>query len=631
MKNLFRHLRPYWASILVVVVLLFIQANADLSLPDYLSKIVNIGIQQGGLEPDLPEVIRVSTYEAFKQFLAMRGKTQEGALLDAAFRVVNPASPDAAGLVKKWPRVKEEPVMVLKHAKDDVAENARKIFLAEYPAFVIVSSLASGASSDLAMPPNLSGSVSDNPAQNPNRMTSLPSGAMSQAQILSRLENLDPLARSQLVVRGLKAEYLELGVDPVALQTSYIFRIGSIMLMWTLISVLATILVGFLGSRVAAGVARDLRHSVFTKVEDFSPAEFDTFSTASLITRTTNDVMQVQMMVIMGLRMLFYAPIIGFGGVIRAIGKASSMWWIIAAAVGVLIGIIGIVFAVVVPKFRAVQKLVDRLNLVVRENLAGMMVIRAFNRQDHEAERFDKANRDLVETMLYVTRLMVVLMPLMMLIMNAVSISIIWVGAHEVSNGTIRVGDMMAFMQYSMQIFFSFIMMSMMFIMFPRASVSADRIAEVIDTQTHIKNPPQPRILPKPVRGEIEFRDVAFRYKGAQEDVLRNISFVARPGTTTAIIGTTGAGKTTMISLIPRLYDVTAGSILFDGVDIRELQLSELRSAIGFVPQKSILFSGSVADNVRYGREEADEKEKLESRAAARMLDFVQESPEGLN
>ncbi len=652
MRTLFRYLKPYWLSIVLVIALLFIQANADLSLPDYLSKIVNIGIQQGGIEPDLPQVIRISSFEALGRLLQAEGAGEKFAALQKVYTHVTPGSDQAKTLSKKWPLANSEPVMSLDLSDKAAVDAARQVFLAEYPKLVVMSQLPNAAAMGGAgalggavpsagpssgtlpsageVPGTAAPSMPAPSGQVPGGQASGAPAALSPQTILAQIDSLDPLAKSQLVVRGLQKEFEALGVDTVALQTGYILSIGAIMLIITLISVASTIMVGFLGSRVAAGTARDLRRAVFTKVEDFSLAEFDSFSTASLITRSTNDVTQVQMMIMMGTRMLFYAPIIGIGGVIRALGKASGMWWIIAAAVGVLIGIIGLVFALVVPRFRTVQKLVDRLNLVVRENLSGMMVIRAFNRQDHEVQRFDKANRDLTSTMLYVTRVMVVLMPIMTVIMNVVSVSIIWVGSHEVSAGSIRVGDMMAFMQYSMQIFFAFLMMSMMFIMLPRASVSADRIAEVVNTPVSIKDPEAPKLLPKPTRGEIEFRNVRFRYPGAQEDVLHDISFTAKPGTTTAIIGTTGSGKSTLISLIPRLYDVTEGAVLLDGTDIRTLALSDLRGAIGFVPQKSMLFSGSIADNVRYGKDSAAEEEVKEALELSQIWSLVEESPEGL-
>ncbi len=639
MRTVFRFLKPYWLSVALVIALLFVQANADLALPDYLSDIVNIGIQQNGIEADLPKVLRASTFEAMGKLMQMEGAGDKFATLQRVYTQVMPGSTEASSLAKKWPLAKTEPVMSLNSGDKAAVASAREIFLAEYPKLVVVLQVSAGVQRHVGDPGATGEGGGAAPTAPSGQLDGAQSGTVggfsalastSPQAILAQVDALDPLVKSQLVVRGLQAEFAALGVDTGTLQTSYILRIGAIMLLITLVSVAATILVGYLGSRVAAGTARDLRSAVFTKVEDFSLAEFDSFSTASLITRSTNDVTQVQMMIMMGTRMLFYAPIIGIGGVIRALGKASGMWWIIALAVGVLLAIVGLVFALVVPKFRTVQKLVDRLNLVVRENLSGMMVIRAFNRQDHEARRFDQANRDLTGTLLYVTRVMVVLMPLMTIIMNVVSISIIWVGSHEVAAGSIRVGDMMAFMQYSMQIFFAFLMMSFMFIMLPRASVSVDRIAQVIETKVSIRDPENPSRLSKPVRGQIEFRNVRFRYPGAQEDVLHDISFTAVPGTTTAIIGTTGSGKSTMVSLIPRFYDVTEGQVLLDGIDIKTLPLAELRSCIGFVPQKSMLFTGSIAENIRYGKDGASDDEVREVLSLAQIMSLAEESPEGL-
>jgi len=639
MRTVFRFLKPYWLSVVLVIALLFVQANADLALPDYLSRIVNIGIQQNGIEADLPPVLRASTFEAMEKLMQSEGAGDKFVALQRVYTLVTPGSAEAKALAKAWPLAQTEPVMSLNTDDKAAMDAARLVFLEEYPKLVIVAQFSVSASQSLAGAPGATDQASAMPAAPSVQPDSTQSSAMSDFSalasmspqaILAQIDALDPIAKSQLVVRGLQAEFAALGADIGALQMSYIVRIGSLMLLVTLVSVASAILVGYLGSRLAAGTARDMRSAVFTKVEDFSLAEFDSFSTASLITRSTNDVTQIQMMIMMGTRMLFYAPIIGVGGVIRALGKASGMWWIIALAVGVLLVIIGLVFAIVVPKFRIVQKLVDRLNLVVRENLSGMMVIRAFNQQDAEATRFDKTNRDLTGTLLYVTRVMVVLMPLMTIIMNVVSVSIIWVGSHEVAAGSIRVGDMMAFMQYSMQIFFAFIMMSFMFIMVPRASVSIDRITQVIDTKVSIRDPENPSQLPKPVRGQIEFRHVRFRYPGAQEDVLHDISFVARPGTTTAIIGTTGSGKSTMVSLIPRFYDVTEGQVLLDGVDVKTLSLAELRSYIGFVPQKSMLFTGSIAENIRYGKKGASDDEIVEALSISQIMSLVEESPEGL-
>ncbi|MCK5794050.1 MAG: ABC transporter ATP-binding protein, partial [Anaerolineales bacterium] len=389
--------------------------------------------------------------------------------------------------------------------------------------------------------------------------------------------------------------------------------------------------VGYLASKTAAGAARDVRKAVFKKVESFTSAEFSKFSTASLITRSTNDVTQVQTVIFMFMRMVLFAPILGVGGVIKAIDKSASMWWLIGLAVLLLVGMIVVVFSIAVPKFKLMQELIDRLNLVTRENLSGMMVIRAFNKQDDELVRFDKANRDLTDTGLFVARVMVIMMPVMMLIMNGLSLAIIWVGAHQIAESAMQVGDMMAFMQYAMQIVMAFLMMSMMFIFLPRAAVSGARIADVLDTEVEIQDPEKPKPFPVPFRGEIEFKDVSFHYPDAEDDVIQDINFTARPGETTAFIGSTGCGKSTVINLIPRFYDVTQGSILLDGVDIREVGQSDLRDRIGYVPQKGTLFSGTIQSNMLYADKEAAPEDVREALDIAQASEFVFDDEEGLD
>jgi ATP-binding cassette subfamily B multidrug efflux pump len=434
---------------------------------------------------------------------------------------------------------------------------------------------------------------------------------------------------NQMAVSAVRTEYEALGMDTGELQTNYILRTGGMMLLVSLLGGAATIAVGFLASRTAAGAARDIRREVFKKVESFSNAEFDQFSTASLITRSTNDVTQIQMVIFMIMRMVFFAPIIGIGGVIRAIDKSANMWWIIALAVIVLLGLILIVFSISLPKFKIMQSLIDRLNLVTRENLSGMMVIRAFNKQEDELNRFDKANRDLMDTSLFVARVMVTMMPVMMLLMNGLSVGIIWVGAHQVAEANLQVGDMMAFLQYAMQIVFAFLMMSMMFIFLPRAAVSGGRIADVLETETVIKDPEDPQQFRDPFVNQIEFRNVSFRYPGALDDVLHDISFTARPGETTAIIGSTGCGKSTVINLIPRFYDVTEGAIYLDGHDIRDVKQSDLRDKIGYVPQKGMLFSGTIESNLLYADENAGVETLKEAADVAQASEFIFDKPEG--
>lgn len=417
--------------------------------------------------------------------------------------------------------------------------------------------------------------------------------------------------------------------NAVGIQLRYMVNVGGMMLLLTLIGAVATVVVGFISSQVGAGLARDLRAAVFSKVQEFSSREFDRFSTASLITRTVNDVMQIQMLIMMGIRMIIYAPIIGVGGVIRAIGKSTSMWWIIALAVGILIALVTLIFSLAVPKFKLMQRLVDKLNLVSRERLTGMMVIRAFGTQEWEEQRFDQVNRDLSQNLLFVNRVMILMMPLMTLIMSGISLLITWVGAGQIAASTLRVGDMMAFMQYAIQIVFSFLMMSFMFIALPRAAVSAERIAEVLNMKASIKDPVSPKILDKNFPAKVEFRDVCFRYPGAEEDVLKNISFTALPGQTTAIIGSTGSGKTSAVNLIPRLYDVSSGTVLVGGVDVRELTQQELRDKIGYVSQKARLFSGTVESNLLYADEKAPPETIEWALTVSQSKEFVEAMSEG--
>ena len=463
-------------------------------------------------------------------------------------------------------------------------------------------------------------------------LASLPPAQLSQmtATIDTKFSTLGASMINQMAVISVKAEYTALGMNTETLQTNYIIQTGILMLLITLLSGTCTIIVGFLSARTAAGVSRDLRRSVFQRVESFSSAEFDKFSTASLITRSTNDITQIQMVVIMVMRMVIYAPIIGVGGVIRAIGKSASMWWIIALAVVILLGLILTVFVIALPKFQSIQKLIDRLNLVTRENLSGMMVIRAFNMQNFEEKRFDKANTDVTSTLLFINRIMVIMMPVMMMVMNGLVLLIIWVGAHQVADSKMQVGDMLAFMQYAIQIVFAFLMLSIMFIILPRAAVSADRVADVLETKPSIHDPEKPKQFPEPFHGTVEFRDVCFRYPGAEEDVLHNITFTAKPGQTTAFIGTTGSGKSTIVSLIPRFYEVTDGEILIDGIDIREVTQHELRTKIGFVPQKSSLFSGTIESNLLYADEQASAEELKQATDIAQASEFIFEKPEGM-
>jgi len=631
MLRLIKHLRPFLTLILLAIALLFIQANADLALPDYLSRIVNVGIQQGGVESAVPLAIRQS--EMSRLFLFMSDPEKADVL--AQYRLVDSSSPDYATNLADYPTLAEEPVYVLQPGVDKaVIERLNPVMGKALLAVSGIEQAITNPELATSMASRMGFDLSKIPAGMDvfSVLAKIPAAQRSQLMTMvdQRFAALGPSMIVQAAVAPVKAEYAALGMDTAGPQTAYILRTGLRMLLISLLSVACSVLVGYLAARTAAGLARDLRRLVFRKVESFSSTEFDRFSTASLITRSTNDITQIQMVVIMLVRMVFYAPIIGVGGVIRAMSKDVSMWWIIAVAVVTLVVLIVIVYQIAVPKFRIMQSLIDRLNLVTRESLSGMMVIRAFNRQPFEEQRFDQANLDLTRTSLFVNRVMVILMPLMMLIMNGLAMLIIWVGAHQVAQSSMQVGDMMAFMQYAMQIVFAFLMLSMMFIILPRADVAANRVADVLEAEISIRDPEAPQRLPEPFRGSVEFRNVSFRYPGAEEDVLHDISFTARPGQTTAIIGTTGSGKSTIVSLIPRFYEVTTGAICLDGVDIRSVTQHDLRDKIGYIPQRSVLFSGTIESNLRYADADASDERLRTSADIAQATEFISTSPEGM-
>jgi ATP-binding cassette subfamily B protein len=625
-----RYLKPYLLLILLTIALLFVQAMAELALPDYLSKIVNVGIQQGGIENAVPEAIRQSSMDHLFVFVS----PDEKELILDSYTLVDQNSPDYEQYLQEYPALANEPVYVLKDLEQDQIDQLDQI-MAE-PIVIVynielamadpekAAALAEGSQFDLSnVPPGTD--IFTLFAKMPEDMLS----QMTQG-ISERFSGLSAGMVNQIAAAAIKAEYEAIGMDVAQIQTSYILQVGSMMLLISLISGACMIITGYWSALTAAGAARDIRRDVFKKVESFSNTEFDKFSTATLITRSTNDVTQVQMVIFMTMRMVFYAPIIGIGGVIRALDTGASMWWIIAVAVVALLSLILIVFSIALPKFRIIQSLIDRLNLVTRENLSGMMVIRAFNKQEFETVRFDKANRDLTDNSLFISRIMVTMMPVMMFIMNFISLLIIWVGSHQVAEANMQVGDMMAFMQYAMQILFSFLMLSMMFIFLPRAAVSGGRIADVLETDLVITNPASPQTFSEPFTGRIEFNNVNFRYPGALEDVLCDINFTAEPGQTTAIIGSTGSGKSTVINLIPRFYDVTGGSITIDGTDIRQVQQNDLRNKIGYIPQKANLFSGTIESNLLYADKNASPETLQQAADIAQASEFIFSKEEGL-
>lgn len=626
MMKMMKFVKPYRWTLALAVALIFAQANLDLALPDYLSRIVNTGIQQGGVENALPEAIRASEMDKVAIFLSAADK--EDVL--ASYALVTDSSPDYDSYLKRYPALETQPIYVLNDIPQSEVDRLNPIMA---KALLTVSGIEQAMND-----PATAAEMGFDPSKLPpganvfDMLAKLPADQLAQMtdSVDEKFSALGETMIAQAGVNVVRDEYEALGMDTEARQNNYILASGAWMLLLTLLSGASTIIVGFLSAKIAAGMARDIRRSLFQHVESFSSAEFDKFSTASLITRTTNDVTQIQMVSMIMIRMMFYAPLMGVGGIIKVIAKDSPLAWIIGVAVLMLVSLIAVVFSLALPRFKIIQQLTDRINLVARENLTGMMVVRAFTMEGFEEGRFDAANKDLTAVSLFINRVMVTMMPLMMLIMNVMLLSVIWFGANEVAASNMQVGDMMAFMQYSMQIVMAFLMLSMMFIMIPRASVSADRIHEALTTEPHIRDPKEAKKFPEPFRGEIEFRNVSFRYPGGDIDAVQNISFVAKPGQTTAFIGSTGSGKSTIVNLIPRFYEVSDGSIFIDGVDIRDVTQHDLREKIGYVPQKSALFSGTIESNLLYADKNATSEMLQSAIEIAQAKEFVNEKPEGM-
>lgn len=613
-----KYLKPFALSIAAVIVLLFAQAQCELALPDYMADIVDVGIQSSGISSAVPEVIRES--EAEKLFLFMNEEDRQ--LFQSSYTLVE-AGQASTEQIKKAPTAEQEPVYFLNSLED---EQRSQLSAALSPAEMIVLTIPSlketEAFQELNLPEDvdLFSLLSQMPQEQFDAvMTQINAGIQDAA------ENASTVASAQFV----KMEYRAIGINTDSIQLNYIFSSGLRMLGVALFGTICAIIVTFLASRIAAGVSRNLRLAVFSKVENFSSAEFNQFSTGTLTTRTTNDVQQIQQVLVMFMRIVVYAPIIGIGAIIKVLNTNASMTWIIALVVVIIMAIMGIAFAVVLPKFSIIQKLLDKMNAVLREFLDGLPVIRAFNTQAHEEKRFDKVNNEVTKTNLFVQRTLALLMPMMMLVMNCVGILIVWVGGHQIDMGTLQVGNMMAFIQYSMQIIMAFLMITMVSVMLPRAAVSIKRVMEVLNCDLSIKDPKQPKAFDPAQHGYVEFKDVAFRYPGAEENVVENISFLARPGQTTAFIGSTGSGKSTIVNLVPRFFDVTAGSIEVDGVDIREVSQQELRHKIGYVPQKGMLFSGTIESNLRYADENADWTQLKNAAEIAQASEFIDSKPEG--
>lgn len=614
MKNLFKYAAEHWKALLLIIAVLFIQAYCDLSLPAYTSDIVNVGIQQGGVEDQVPEQISV---EEMDRLLLFVPSDEQQTVLDSYTEDDN---------------TYDVPAYVMKAGMTDEKMTELRDVLAG--PMMLTAGFESGSEMTAQIEEQLKAALPDGMASDDMTVFDILQMMPEEQRetLISGMEEmtaeLPDTILDQAAVSFVGSAYENLGVDMDGLQIRYLMTTGGKMAGLALLGMAASVLVGFMASRVGAATGRDLRGRVFRKVVGFSNNEFDHFSTASLITRSTNDIQQIQLIIVMLLRIVLYAPILAIGGVIQVFQTNVSMSWIIGLAV-VLIGlVILLLFLVAMPKFRIMQSLVDKVNLVMREILTGLPVIRAFSTQKHEEERFDQANRDLTRTNLFVNRAMTFMMPVMMLIMNGVSVLITWNGAHGIDGGQMQVGDMMAFIQYTLQIIMGFLMLCMLSIMLPRAAVAADRVQEVLDSTTSILDPEQPAMFSDGGKGVLHFEHVSFRYPGADGNVLEDITFTAKPGETTAIIGSTGSGKSTLVNLIPRFYDVTEGSIMLDGVDIRKVSQHELREKLGYVPQKGVLFSGDIASNILFGNPEGSEAEMVEAARIAQAEEFIEHKSE---
>lgn len=608
MTKILKYLKPYWFSILLAFGLLFGQATCELTMPDYMQNIVNTGIQNSGIESGVYQQISEKTLNSFLMFAT----DSEKDLITSSYKLVESASA-SKDLKSEIPALKKENVYLLKDISESKKESLQDCLTLLQMTVMEVSQAASKQNVQIPQLLMMNGVDTYRKAAK------------------SEISKLGTSTVSSMSSQFLKKEYTDLGMDMEKIQQDYIISSGIKMLGYALASAVCAILVGFLASRIAAGFSKNLRQSVFEKVTHFSNENLNTFSTSSLITRTTNDIQQLQMTIVMFLRIVMYAPIIGVGAILHVIESGANMTWILALCVVVILSVVLLIFMIVMPKFKVMQKMIDKMNSVVRELLDGMLVIRAFNNEKLEEDKFEKANKDITSISLFTTRAMAIMMPIMMFLMNATTLMILWFGSKQVDAGIIQVGSIMAFMQYAMQVIMAFLMITMVTIMLPRANVSAQRIQEVLSSEITVTDKENTCDFSSSMRGVVSFDNVSFRYPGADEDVLSDISFSTKPGQTTAFIGSTGSGKSTLINLVPRFYDVTSGSICVDGVDIRDVKQADLRSRIGYVPQKGMLLSGDIESNLLYSKKDASENDIQSALDISQSSEFVNKKPEGIH
>ena len=608
MTKILKYLKPYWFSILVAFGLLFGQATCELTMPDYMQNIVNTGIQNAGIESGVYQQISEKTLNSCLMFVS----DSEKDLITSSYKLVTPSKATKKEEKTLIPALKTENVYLLKDIGEEKESKLNKTLTLLQMTMVEVSK--SAKEENVQIPQLLM----------MNGVDTYRKAAKSE------ISKLGDSTVSSMSSQFLKKEYTDLGMDMEKMQQDYIISSGIKMLGYALASAVCAILVGFLASRIAAGFSKNLRQAVFEKVTHFSNENLNTFSTSSLITRTTNDIQQLQMTIVMFLRIVMYAPIIGVGAILHVIESGANMTWILALCVVVILSVVLLIFMIVMPKFKIMQKMIDKLNSVVRELLDGMLVIRAFNNEKIEEDKFDKANKDITSISLFTTRAMAIMMPIMMFLMNGTTLMILWFGSKQVDAGMIQVGSIMAFMQYAMQVIMAFLMITMVAIMLPRANVSAQRIQEVLSSEITVQDKEKTSDFSSTMHGVVSFKNVSFRYPGADEDVLSDISFETKPGETTAFIGSTGSGKSTLINLVPRFYDVTSGSILVDGVDIRDVKQADLRSRIGYVPQKGMLLSGDIESNLLYSKKDATCDDIQEALSISQSSEFVSKKPEGI-